>query len=107
MAIDATDELIPLRNVPSLRWLPPRRGGAKLHPVTLYKWAKHGLRGHKLETIRVGGVPCTSEGALRAFFEKLATPVVVLPDRTAKQRRKAVDRANKTLDDAGITLTRK
>src|SRR4051812_32439228 len=53
-----TDHLLSLSNAG--RHLPPRRCGRQPHPSTLYRWAKTGLRGTRLETIRIGGTLCTS-----------------------------------------------
>ena len=52
-------------------WLP-----SKPHTSTWFRWAQVGLRGHKLEVIRVPGSGlCTSEPAVRRFIEKMtATP---------------------------------
>ena len=51
--------------------LPRRRAGRRPHPNTLYRWASHGIRGIRLETLRVGGTLCTSLEALQRFFEAL------------------------------------
>ncbi len=52
--------------------LPRRRAGKRSHPNTLYRWASHGVRGHHLETIQVGGTLCTSLEALQRFFNQLS-----------------------------------
>jgi hypothetical protein len=54
--------------------LPRRRGGRRVNTATLYRWASHGCRGVKLETIQIGGTKCTSQEALRRFFNRLAGP---------------------------------
>lgn len=59
------DELIPLREVPGLL---PRRDGKKIHIRTVYRWVNRGVRGKKLETIRVGGPYYTTAEALADFF---------------------------------------
>ncbi|MFO0905695.1 MAG: DUF1580 domain-containing protein [Pirellulales bacterium] len=48
-----------------------RRGGKRTHSSTLARWARKGLRGVKLEVVRMGGVLCTSEAALLRFFAAL------------------------------------
>jgi uncharacterized protein DUF1580 len=53
------------------RRLPSRRAGRPAHPATLYRWASEGVRGVRLETIRVGGSLCTSVEALQRFCEQL------------------------------------
>jgi hypothetical protein len=54
------------------KWLPTRRGDRPPHASCLFRWAKHGLRGVRLETLRVGGTLCTSREALERFFARLA-----------------------------------
>lgn len=52
--------------------LPCRRAGRPTHPATLHRWRTQGLRGVRLESVRVGGVLCTSEAALVRFFDALS-----------------------------------
>ena len=68
-----TEKLIRLADVQNLDWLPRRREGTKLHYSTVYRWVSYGLRGVQLEVINVGGALCTTEAALRRFFDSLAT----------------------------------
>ena len=60
------EQLISLSEAPAV--LPRVRRGRKLHPSTLYRWAKDGRHGVKLETLQVGGTLCTSVEALQRFF---------------------------------------
>lgn len=70
MAIDLTKEkLISFREAVEL--LPRRRKGRKVHVATLYRWALHGLRGVRLETLQVGGSRATTIEALQRFFRRL------------------------------------
>ena len=57
------------------RHLPPRRRGKRPAVATLYRWASRGLRGVRLETIRVGGTLCTSLEALQRYCERLSDPL--------------------------------
>ena len=50
----------------------PRRQAREL--ATLYRWATHGCRGVRLETIQIGGTKCTSQEALQRFFNRLSNP---------------------------------
>jgi hypothetical protein len=50
---------------------PPGRGGKPTHPATVYRWVARGLRGHRLESIRLGGTLYTSREALQRFAEAL------------------------------------
>lgn len=67
----ANEKLIPLSAVPRIPRMRPGRGGKRLHLATVYRWAQHGIRGIRLETIVAGGVRCTSILALQRFFEQL------------------------------------
>jgi len=66
------EALIPLFRCPSLRHLPRRRRGKRPHLSTWYRGASRGLRGVRLETVRVGGTLCTSLPAIQRFFDALA-----------------------------------
>ena len=54
--------------------LPKLRQGRPVHVATLWRWAHHGLRGIKLETMKMGGTRVTSLEALQRFFQKLSDP---------------------------------
>ena len=66
-----TQQLIPLRDVPRSKLLPKRRSGSRVSVSTLFRWALHGLRGYRLDTVMVGGQRCTSIEALQEFFRML------------------------------------
>jgi hypothetical protein len=104
MAIDLSEPLIPLTQVPSLPFIPRRRRGKKLNQATVFRWANPGVQRVRLETIRFGGTLCTTQGALLEFFRRL-TPVSaepVTPPRTPGQRQRASERAADELEKAGI-----
>jgi hypothetical protein len=63
------EELLPFAE--AARIVPRRRGGKATSPATLYRWAKVGLRGVRLEAVQAGGVLCTSRGAIARFFQEL------------------------------------
>lgn len=102
--IDSTREtLIALADVPAE--LPNRRGGRRPSVSGIYRWAQHGIRGIRLETLQCGGTKVTSIEAIQRFFERLgaATPAdKPAGQRTPKQRRRAIARADAELDEAGI-----
>jgi len=52
------------------RLLPPTRKGRSVSPSTLWRWCRHGLRGVKLEHIRIGSRTFSTEKALQEFLEK-------------------------------------
>jgi hypothetical protein len=99
------DRLIRLHDVPKLRWLPTRRGGAKLNVSTVWRWAMRGVRGHRLRTLRCGGTLCTEESWLREFFENLAHDGPVPgepPARTPHRRQREIAAAQQRLKEQGI-----
>src|SRR4051794_24091314 len=99
--------LVRLTDVPYLSWLPRRRGGRKLDVSSLVRWARLGVRGHRLAVVRVGGALCTTENELRLFFTQLVDATtrqscpkpVELPRSTPESAIKKVEQA---LDRARI-----
>ena len=53
------------------RLRPPGRRGRPTHTSMLYRWITRGLRGHRLEAIRLGGQLYTSAEALQRFADRL------------------------------------
>ena len=107
--IDLTAEnLIPLRAVP--RHLPPRPNGKRLHVSAIYRWAQRGVRGVRLELIRIGGTAYTTREALQRFAEHLTgrqEQSGLAPPPTSRSRQRRVDRARERLDALlGPTSTR-
>lgn len=74
------------------------------HLATVWRWALHGCRGVKLETIVSGGRRYTSHEAIGRFVA--ATTAVAAgqpaPKRTRAERAKAARRADAILARAGI-----
>jgi hypothetical protein len=105
ITLDDRDQLIPLSEVPRLRIIPRRRGGKRLNYSTLWRWCMRGMHGVKLEIVRVGATPCTTKQALLDFFRALRpandTNEIQAP-RTARQQRRAAERAKKQLEEFGI-----
>jgi hypothetical protein len=93
----STEPLVTLTRAARLLWLP-----RPLHPSTLYRWAMGGRRGVRLETVRVGDTLCTSETALRRFFERISSGDPAQDDPTPSQQRRAHERAQRELAAAGI-----
>jgi hypothetical protein len=52
--------------------VPSFRPGKKTHVATIFRWAQHGVRGVRLESIRFGGRLVTSVEALSRFVEALS-----------------------------------
>ena len=70
LSISLSEEIRALSDWP--KHLPTRRGGKRIHVSTLYRWALHGCRGVKLESLQLGGTLATSREGLERFFARLA-----------------------------------
>ena len=85
MAIDITKEqLITFAGL--AKSLPRRRGDRPVHLATIHRWRSRGLKGIRLEGVRVGGAWHTSREAFRRFTERLTALVTseeVSPPRGA------------------------
>jgi Protein of unknown function (DUF1580) len=68
---------------------PKRIRGRRVHPSTVWRWVQRGIGGYKLETIKVGGVTCTSEAALLRFFSALTKAPPALPPAKVEAVRQA------------------
>jgi len=104
----AVEPPIPLVQVSKLSWLPRRRRGRKIHVSTVFRWMQQGIRGIRLEGVKIGGTCCTSEAALKRFFAALsaADPLCAAtspaPSRTPAAGTRARRRADRELSKAGI-----
>lgn len=108
MAIDIESETVISFAVAAKR-LPPAREGKRRHPATIWRYARHGVRGVKLEAIRVGGGLCTSVQALQRFCDRLsetepigATSTASIPVRTSAAQQRAAQAAGRKLAAIGI-----
>lgn len=83
-----------LRDVP--RQLPVRPNGKRLHISAVYRWTMRGVKGVRLETVKLGGSTYTSREALQRFSERLTgVPEVRTLDRpTSRARLRQLERAN-------------
>jgi hypothetical protein len=66
------EKVFPLTQAAKREESPRRRRNKRPNVATIYRWAKHGVGGVRLQTIRVGGTLCTSVEALQRFFEALS-----------------------------------
>jgi len=57
----------------------PKIDGKKLHVSTMWRWCKKGLRGVRLEHIRIGHRVCTTYPAISRFVNKLADVETLTP----------------------------
>jgi hypothetical protein len=91
-----SEQLVSLREVPKL--LPARGNGRRIHVSAIYRWVQRGVRGTRLEVIRVGGTTYTSREALQRFASPTA-PFSQAGTDMASSRQKQIDRAVEQLDE--------
>lgn len=101
MAIDWSEESI-LTFVEVAKRMPRRRRGRPVNVATIHRWAKNGVRGVRLESLRLGGGLVTSVEALQRFAESLTAGDGQRVVRTSAQRERAADRAEAELEAAGV-----
>jgi hypothetical protein len=90
------------------KWLPTRRGDRPVHASCLFRWARHGLRGVRLETLQVGGTLCTSKQGLERFFARLAErddpnppiPPTPISTKLASRRQREIAKAARQAEAA-------
>ncbi len=95
----ATETLLTPAQAARLR--PGIRRGRPTHPSTVFRWIARGVRGHRLEAVRLGGHLFTSVEALQRFAERLtadAAPSVGPPQGT----RRATEAVAAALDRLGL-----
>jgi hypothetical protein len=90
------EQLLPLNEVPKL--LPPRRNGKRIHISAIYRWAQRGIRGTRLEVVRVGGTTYTSREAMQRFASPSATTTTNATKQNSTTRQKQIDTALQSLD---------
>jgi hypothetical protein len=100
MAISINEDLLALPEAAKI--LPQRRQGRKVSTSSLYRWAKRGLKGVRLEVIQIGGTTATSKQALQRFCDRLtaaARPATPAEDAPQVEDHEATERE---LDQLGI-----
>lgn len=88
----------------------PAFNGKRVHTSTLWRWCIEGVRGIRLEHVRVGGRICTSVEALSRFTNRLAEvretrsryPGDKSSSDAEKSRTKASDAACAALESDGF-----
>lgn len=86
------------------RGLPKRRAGRPVHASTLFRWASRGIKGIRLEVLKVGGTTCTSAAALQRFFQRLteADEKLSAPELPAQKAASQGDDVDRRLDSLGL-----
>jgi hypothetical protein len=91
----ATEHHIPLNET-------PERVPSRPHVSTCWRWARRGVRGHKLETIVIGGRRYTSREALERFFTALNQPQPTTKSGSDQQREQQLAQIDQRLTEMGI-----
>lgn len=65
-------KFVPLNDVPAM--LPVRPNGKRVHISAVYRWASKGVRGVRLQTVRIAGVLYTTREAVEDFINAAALP---------------------------------
>ena len=103
----AQEELVAIRDVP--KHLPPRPTGKRVHISAVYRWLLRGIRGVRLESLKIGGTTYTSKEALQRFADQLTAPAHD-PDAipaTTLARKRQIDRAAKQVEEILGSSSRK
>lgn len=83
--------------------LPHGRASKPVHVATIHRWASpRGLKGIRLETVKVGGIRYTSAEALERFIVRCSADDASQQPQLTRQRQKSIDKAAATLAAAGI-----
>lgn len=83
-------------------FVPRRPNGKKTHVSTIYRWFGRGIRGERLECLRVGGRLCTSTEALQRFFDRLSHAHDDGQARSGRATRPASAHVEQELSELGI-----
>lgn len=79
------------------RSLPRRRGDRPVHVATIHRWRSRGLKGIRLEAIRIGGAWHSSREAFSRFADRLTAQVeaaeATLPATTSRRSHTEADTA--------------
>ena len=67
------EDVIPLSAVPD------EIPGKQIHPTTVWRWSNRGVRGIRLEVVKVGYEIRTSRQAVRRFLERINLPATSEP----------------------------
>jgi len=94
--VDLRDET-PLTLTEAAKVLPPLTGDRKVHVNTLRRWINRGVRGVRLEAVKLGRTLVTSREALQRFADRLSERPVAPAPATAH-----IDRTERELDRHGL-----
>jgi hypothetical protein len=72
------------------------------HTSTVVRWARHGVRGVKLESVAIGGRRFTSAEAVARFLSRLNERGSISSTSLSQKRQQEIAREEAELDAAGI-----
>jgi hypothetical protein len=99
--IEIQDEhLMTLAQAAKLR--PSGRNGRPTHVSTVYRWIATGVRGVRLESIRIGGTLYTSREAIQRFADRLTPGPATIQPPSMTTRRRSAEAAGRELDRLGF-----
>lgn len=86
------------------RYLASGKNGRPIHPLTIIRWIRCGVRGIKLEAVRLGHRWVTSTEALERFTERLTEPQKnpAQEIRPPAARQRELERAERLADAEGL-----
>ena len=91
------EQLVPIRELPNR--LPRRASGRKVHISACYRWIRQGVRGVRLEAVKIGGTTYTSLEALQRFGDRQASGHEGSIDRVQpRTRQRQLTRSETQLD---------
>ena len=103
------ENLLPLSQAAKLPCFANRRNGRPISACTLARWALHGVRGVKLETV-VLATRMTSAEAIARFSERLSTvadgQAQALPPPLTTNRQRQIEAAEQRLGKASPSAIR-
>ena len=87
--------------------LPCRRSERPVHPATIHRWRNPGVRGVRLDCVRIGGIWHTSLEAYQRWVERLTaaephSDTTPASAQTSPHHTAHADAVEKQLDDLGI-----
>ncbi len=74
----------------------------KLHLATIYRWIQRGIKGVRLESVKIGGTHCTSVEAVRRFIERTNEPDSAAVGHTSARREAEIAAAEAATEAAGV-----
>lgn len=95
------EDLIPLDELPRQPWM-PRKNGKVVSARQIRRWREPGIKGARLEAVKVGRYFATTKRTVLVFWERLAMPASAARAPTPSQQRRAQAHAKAILHKHGI-----